>query len=102
MSTVTHLAQSETLWWYTSVAGVCCYRRRRTVMGPWCAALYDRMMAPLERGRFQAIRKQLLRQARGKVVEIGSGTGVNFPYYTAAEHVIALDPDPFMVARSLP
>jgi len=71
-------------------------------MGPWCAALYDRMMAPLERGRFQAIRKQLLRQARGKVVEIGSGTGVNFPYYTAAEHVIALDPAPFMVARSLP
>jgi ubiquinone/menaquinone biosynthesis C-methylase UbiE len=71
-------------------------------MGQWCAALYDTMMAPLERGGFQNIRKQLLRQARGKVLEIGAGTGVNFPYYTEAEHVIALDPDPSMVARSLP
>ena len=71
-------------------------------MGRWCAALYDTMMAPLERGGFQNIRKQLLRQARGKVLEIGAGTGINFPYYTEAEHVIAVDPDPFMVARSLP
>jgi ubiquinone/menaquinone biosynthesis C-methylase UbiE len=71
-------------------------------MGRWCAALYDTMMAPLERGGFQAIRKQLLRQARGKVLEIGAGTGINFPYYTAAAHVIALDPEPSMVERSLP
>ena len=71
-------------------------------MGRWCAALYDILMAPLERGAFQAIRTQLLRQAHGKVLEIGSGTGVNFPYYTEAEHGIALDPDPCMVARSLP
>jgi ubiquinone/menaquinone biosynthesis C-methylase UbiE len=35
-------------------------------------------------------------------LEIGVGTGVNFPYYTEAEHVIAVDPDPCMVARSLP
>ena len=71
-------------------------------MGRWFAALYDTVMAPLERGGFQDIRKRLLRQARGKVLEIGSGTGVNFPYYTAAEHVIAVDPDPCMVARSVP
>jgi Methylase involved in ubiquinone/menaquinone biosynthesis len=71
-------------------------------MGRWGAALYDMVMAPLERGGFQAIRKKLLRRARGKVVEIGAGTGVNFPYYTEAEHVIALDPAPAMVARSLP
>jgi len=70
-------------------------------MGRWFAALYDTVMAPLERGGFQDIRKQLLRQARGKVLEIGSGTGVNFPYYTEAEHVIALDPEPAMVERSL-
>jgi ubiquinone/menaquinone biosynthesis C-methylase UbiE len=71
-------------------------------MGRWFAALYDTVMAPLERGGFQDIRKQLLRQARGKVLEIGAGTGVNFPYYTEAAHVIAVDPDPCMVARSLP
>jgi ubiquinone/menaquinone biosynthesis C-methylase UbiE len=59
-------------------------------------------MAPLERGGFRDIRKQLLRKAHGKVLEIGAGTGVNFLYYTAAEHVIALDPEPCMVARSRP
>jgi len=59
-------------------------------------------MAPVERGGFQAIRQQLLRHARGKVLEIGAGTGVNFPYYTEAERVIALDPTPAMVERSLP
>jgi ubiquinone/menaquinone biosynthesis C-methylase UbiE len=59
-------------------------------------------MAPLERGGFQAMRKQLLRQARGTVLEIGAGTGANFPYYTEAAHVIAVDPDPCMVARSVP
>jgi ubiquinone/menaquinone biosynthesis C-methylase UbiE len=71
-------------------------------MGRWFAAFYDTLMAPLERGRFQDIRKHLLRQARGTVLEIGAGTGANFPYYTAATHVIALDPDPSMVARSFP
>ena len=71
-------------------------------MGRWFAALYDTLMAPLERGGFQAIRQQLLRQARGKVLEIGAGTGINFSYYTEAAYVIALDPDPAMVARSLP
>ena len=71
-------------------------------MGRWCAALYDTVMAPVERGGFQAIRKQLLRHASGKVLEIGSGTGVNFPYYTETERVIALDPTPAMVERSLP
>jgi ubiquinone/menaquinone biosynthesis C-methylase UbiE len=71
-------------------------------VGRWCAALYDTVMAPVERGGFQAICKQLLRHASGKVLEIGSGTGVNFPYYTEAERVIALDPTPAMVERSLP
>jgi ubiquinone/menaquinone biosynthesis C-methylase UbiE len=71
-------------------------------MGRWFAAFYDMMMAPLERGGFQDIRKSLLRQARGTVLEIGAGTGANFPSYTEAAHVIALDPDPSMVERSFP
>src|SRR5215217_257348 len=77
MSTATNPARSERLWWYTSVGWVCCCRRRRRVMGRWFAALYDTVMAPLERGGFRDIRKQLLHQARGTVLEIGAGTGVN-------------------------
>jgi ubiquinone/menaquinone biosynthesis C-methylase UbiE len=71
-------------------------------MGRWFAASYDALMAPLERGGFQAMRQQPLRQARGTVLEMSARTGVNFPYYTEAAHVIALDPDPSMVERSFP
>lgn len=57
-------------------------------------------MSPLEQGRFRAIRKQLLENASGKVLEIGSGTGVNFPLYQDVV-VTAIEPSPFMVSRSL-
>jgi hypothetical protein len=79
MSTATTPAQCERLWWYTSVGSVCCDRKRRGIMGRWFAALYDTLMAPLERGGFQAMRKQPLRQARGTVLEIRAGTGGQFP-----------------------
>ncbi len=39
---------------------------------------YDRLMQPLETKIFGRIRKQLLSKAKGKVLEIGSGTGINF------------------------
>ena len=61
---------------------------------------YDFFMSPLERGRFKKIRMQLLENASGRVLELGSGTGVNFPFYRDVE-VTAIEPSPFMVARSL-
>jgi len=61
---------------------------------------YDFFMRPLEKGRFKKIRKQLLEEANGKVLEIGSGTGVNFPYYREVE-VTAIEPSEFMIRRSL-
>lgn len=65
------------------------------------AAVYDRLMAPLERGRFRAIRTALLTHAVGHVLEIGAGTGINFPLYPAAvTQVDALEPDPAMSARA--
>ena len=65
------------------------------------AAAYDRLMAPLERGRFRAIRTALLAHAAGRVLEIGAGTGINFPLYPAAvTQVEALEPDPAMSARA--
>jgi len=67
------------------------------------AAVYDRLMAPLERGRFRAIRTALLAHAAGRVLEIGAGTGINFPLYPAAvTQVEALEPDPAMSARADP
>jgi ubiquinone/menaquinone biosynthesis C-methylase UbiE len=57
-------------------------------------------MSPLERGRFKKIRLELLANASGKVLELGSGTGVNFPFYRDVE-VTAIEPSPYMVNRSL-
>lgn len=71
-------------------------------MGKWFPAIYDRMMAPLEKRQFKTIRSQLIAQAQGRVLEIGSGTGVNFPLYKRASRVSAIEPNPAMLKRSLP
>jgi ubiquinone/menaquinone biosynthesis C-methylase UbiE len=55
------------------------------------AAPYDRGMAPLERLWLQEMRAHLLPQARGKVLEIGVGTGANLPFYPPAVSLTAID-----------
>jgi ubiquinone/menaquinone biosynthesis C-methylase UbiE len=62
---------------------------------------YDTLMSPLEKNRFRPVRERLLGQARGNVLEIGSGTGVNFSYYRHADKVIAIEPEPSMLEKSL-
>lgn len=42
---------------------------------------YDFFMAPLEKGALAKIRKELISQAEGKVLEIGIGSGANYKYY---------------------
>ncbi|WP_088006466.1 class I SAM-dependent methyltransferase [Indiicoccus explosivorum] len=71
-------------------------------MGKFFSAVYDPVMQPLENSRFGRIRKNLIRKAKGKVLDIGSGTGLNFPYYTeAVESVDAIEPDPAMRGQSV-
>ena len=63
---------------------------------------YDALMGPLERGSFGPIRRSLIAGVQGRVLEIGSGTGINFPYYDTAAQVTAVEPDSSMRAQSLP
>lgn len=42
---------------------------------------FDLFMLPLERAGLRRVRKQLIGQAAGKVLEIGAGTGSNLPFY---------------------
>lgn len=58
-------------------------------------------MGPLERRKFKRVRQDLLKSATGKVLELGSGTGVNFPLYRNADHVIAIEPSQNMINQSL-
>lgn len=58
-------------------------------------------MAPLEQKKFKHIRKELLNSAKGKVLELGSGTGINFPLYSNVDEVIAIEPSQSMIDKSL-
>jgi len=70
-------------------------------MSYWFPRIYDHLMGPLEQKIFKEIRKKLIGKAKGKVLEIGSGTGINFPFYDQADQVIAVEPEPLMLKQSL-
>ncbi len=68
---------------------------------PWFAAIYDRLNAAAERGFLRPVREEVAGKARGRVLEIGCGTGASFPYYSAAATELAgVEPDPYMLARA--
>ena len=64
------------------------------------AWLYDLVMARAERGRLGRWREQLVTAARGRIVEIGAGTGLNFAHYQPEAWVVATDPDVAMLHRA--
>lgn len=64
------------------------------------AAYYERMgRSETERRYMEPLRRKLLAKARGMVLEVGAGNGLNFPIYDSAqvEHVEAVEPDPAML-----
>jgi ubiquinone/menaquinone biosynthesis C-methylase UbiE len=62
---------------------------------------YDRLMEPLERRAFAVARERLASAARGRVLDLGAGTGANFAHYSrAAELVVAIDPELGMLAKA--
>ncbi|HEX8065812.1 MAG TPA: class I SAM-dependent methyltransferase [Thermoleophilaceae bacterium] len=72
-------------------------------MGLWgriFAAGYDRFQAPMERDFFGPLRRDLLADARGRVLDVGAGTGANVPYYPdAVEEVVCAEPYEPMARR---
>ena len=48
----------------------------------------------------QEMRRELLAQARGRVLEIGFGTGASAPMYAGVHAVIGIEPDPAMTRRA--
>ncbi|WP_206282187.1 class I SAM-dependent methyltransferase [Streptomyces rhizosphaericus] len=67
----------------------------RTVSHPVFARIYPRINAFAEAHGSLEHRRELLAGARGRVVEIGAGSGANFRHYPAAvEQVTAVEPEP--------
>jgi SAM-dependent methyltransferase len=64
------------------------------------ARFYDRALKATEENGLGEMRAALLAGARGRVVEIGAGTGVNVALYGAGvEDLTLVEPDPHMAAQ---
>ncbi len=64
------------------------------------AAVYERQSrSGSERSFMEPLRKEIIRQAYGLVLEVGAGTGLNFAFYNPeqVERVEAVDPDSAML-----
>lgn len=68
---------------------------------PWFAATYDLVTSVGESGVLGRLRPLVAGEANGVVLEIGAGTGANFPHYRQAAKIVAAEPDPFMLQRAV-
>lgn len=64
------------------------------------SALYDRGLKASEEAGLARMRAELLAGARGRVVELGAGTGANLAHYPQGiEELVLVEPDPHMTKR---
>lgn len=68
---------------------------RRDSGHPLLAATLDLAMAPLAR-----LRPPVVREARGRVLELGVGTGANLAHYDENVELVGIEPDPHMLRRA--
>jgi len=66
-------------------------------MSDFTASIYDRFMKRVENRCLKKYRSQLLESLSGTVLEIGTGTGANLPFYPQTlEKLVLSDPHPRM------
>lgn len=64
------------------------------------SAVYDRGFRATEEAGLSDMRHALLAQARGRVLELGAGTGLNLEHYPEAiESLTLVEPDPHMTKQ---
>jgi ubiquinone/menaquinone biosynthesis C-methylase UbiE len=65
------------------------------VKNPLFARYFERCGARNEERGGRELRQELLRGLSGRVIEVGAGTGLNFPHYPApVREVVAVEPEP--------
>ena len=63
------------------------------------ASKYDSFMTNVEI-TFHPIREELIGALEGDILDVGSGTGVNFEHFNTNANVIAVEPSSFMLEKS--
>ena len=64
------------------------------------AALYDPLTARWEQEHGAHLKRELLAGARGRVLEIGVGTGLSFPHYPPVDELVGVEPSEPMLDRA--
>jgi len=71
------------------------------VRNPVFAWIFARIGARNEERGNRELRQEMLAGLSGRVVEVGAGTGLNFPHYPATvTEVIAVEPEPYLRERA--
>jgi len=71
------------------------------VKNPMFARYFDRCGARLEERGGRELREELLAGLSGRVLEVGAGTGLNFPHYPPeVRQVVAVEPEPYLRGRA--
>jgi ubiquinone/menaquinone biosynthesis C-methylase UbiE len=74
----------------------------RPVRHPLFARFYSSMSVGMEKKGVAEHRERLLRDAAGRVVELGAGNGLNFARYPATvSEVVAVEPEPYLRERAV-
>ena len=66
------------------------------------APVYDLLDLPFEYGRYRRIRRLLFQGLSGRLLDVGVGTGRNFPFYPPGSQVVGIDISAAMLARAEP
>lgn len=75
--------------------------RLQSAWGRCFAAIYEPLMQATENGGNGERRAAVLVRARGTVVELGAGTGLNLPHYPSAVELVLTEPEQPMARRLL-
>jgi ubiquinone/menaquinone biosynthesis C-methylase UbiE len=69
--------------------------------GRMFSAFYDRAFEATEEAGLREMRSELLKRARGRVLELGSGTGLNLELYPheGLDRLVLTEPDPHMAKQ---
>lgn len=71
------------------------------VKNPLFARYFNRFGARNEERGNRDLRRELLTGVSGRVLEVGAGTGLNFPHYPeSVREVVAVEPEPFLRERA--